>query len=392
MIKNIIPVLSSDVSFHPINKNDYFIYQSKYDHRIKISSEFHDFIKLIDDKKNLNEILSEYNMKYNSNLTFDFAYDFLYNKLAHYGIIVSETTAVIPSTKPSYLKLNFIVFNERIVSKITKHLHFLFAPKILLTILLLSLFILSFCFYEYNYEIFKKGISKTQWLYFFILSFIGVTFHEIGHASAAHHYGAKHGGIGGGFYLFMPVYFADVTDIWKLTKSQRITVNLAGMYFELIYVLLLILIGFIFALPYLVVFGCIIILSSLRNLNPFIRSDGYWVLSDATEKQNLMLHGFIAIKRLFLSRKNWLSINYFLLIYGLISYIFMLFFIYYVVIKNPDSILYFPQNLKHFIVNLFSQNFEFSLAELGKLLIPVLFFYLLHGFIKSLFSKIIAKK
>lgn len=233
----------------------------------------------------------------------------------------------------------------------------------------------------------KKEFQKHNGYIFFLLSFIGVTFHEIGHASAAHHYGAKHGGIGGGFYLFMPVYFADVTDIWKLPKSQHITVNLAGMYFELIYVLLLILIGFIFALPYLVVFGCFIVLSSLRNLNPFIRSDGYWVLSDAMEQQNLMLHGFIAIKRLFVSRKNWLSINYFLLIYGLISYSFMLFFVYYVVIKNPDSILYFPQNLKHFIINLFSQNFEFSVAELGKLLIPILFFYLFYGFAKSLFNK-----
>jgi len=94
-----------------------------------------------------------------------------------------------------------------------------------------------------------------------------------------HHFGAKHGGIGGGFYLLMPVYFADVTDIWKLTKKQRITVNLAGLYFEMIYAVVLIGAGLIFNHSTLILLSCVFLLSTLNNANPFVRSDGYWVLS-----------------------------------------------------------------------------------------------------------------
>lgn len=384
MNTNIVPLLSKEITFNPINKNDFFIHQTTYDHRIKISSALYDFIQLIDNQKELKNIISEYNVKYNSTLTYDFAYDFLYDKLAKFGII--ESTNVI--IKPNYLKLSFIVINEKIVSKLTKYLRFSFLPIILKSIFVLSLAILITCFYHFNDEIFHTNIPKSQWIFFFILSFIGVTFHEFGHASAAHHYGAKHGGIGGGFYLFMPVYFADVTDIWKLSKQQRITVNLAGMYFELIYVLFLISFGLVFNISILIIFGCVIFMSQLRNLNPFIRSDGYWVLSDAIEKPNLMIHGLLKIKQIFKPKTMWKKMDYFLLGYGLISYSFILLFVYFVVIKNPDSILYFPQNLKHFVQNLFSENSQFSLAELGKLFIPILFFYLIFGLLKSIIPKL----
>jgi putative peptide zinc metalloprotease protein len=383
MNTSIVPLLSKEITFHPINKNDFFIHQTTYDHRIKISSELNDFIQLIDNHKELKEIVSEYNIKYNSSLTYEFAYDFLYNKLAKFGILENTNVAIKPNQKPSYLKLSFIVINEKTVSKLTKYLRFLFLPKILKSIFVLSFVVLIFSFYTFNNQIFHTSIAKSEWLFFFLLSFIGVTFHEFGHASAAHHYGAKHGGIGGGFYLFMPVYFADVTDIWKLQKKQRIIVNLAGMYFELVYVIFLIFIGFIMNFHLLIILACIFSMSIIHSLNPFVRSDGYWVLSDAIEKPNMMFHGLLKIKQIFKSKAMWKKMDYFLLGYGLVSYSFILLFVYFVVIKNPDSIIYFPQNIANFVKNLFTENSKFSLAEFGKLFIPILFFYLIFGLTKS---------
>ena len=363
MKTNLVPLLSKQIIFHPLNNNEYFIHQTEYDHRIKISLELYNFIHLIDNQKELQNIVIEYNLKYKSNLTFEFAYEFLYDKLATFGIIQNDEIKIKKSQKPSYLKLNFIVINEHIVSKFTKKLHFLFTPLVLKIVTSIALVVLTFCFSKYNFQIFNTSIPKSQWAFFFLLSFIGVTFHEFGHASAAHHFGAKHGGIGGGFYLFMPVYFADVTDIWKLPKMQRITVNLAGMYFELIYVLFLILFGYIFNITILIIFGCIILLSTLRNLNPFIRSDGYWVLSDAIEKPNLMMHGFNKIKQIFRPKTKWKKMDYFLLCYGMICYSFILLFIYYVLIKNPNSIIYFPKNLMNFFENIFLPVFASKLIS-----------------------------
>lgn len=391
MSKNIIPQLSDDIVIHTINKNEFFIHQTVYDHRVKISSELYDFLKLIDNSKDLATIVNEYNSKYESILTEGFAKDFLYNKLAKYGIIIDETTTIKSNTKPSYLKLSFIFISKKRVSKITKYLKYLFIPKVIFCMFFLSFIIIIFSFYILRDQIFHSTITKPEWMIFFTLSFIGVTFHEFGHASAASYYGAEHGGIGGGFYLFMPVYFADVTDIWKLTKQKRIIVNLAGIYFELIYVFILILFGYIFDYTILIMLSCIFSLSILHSLNPFLRSDGYWVLSDAIEKPNLMSHGFIKITQIFRRKNSWLFLDYFILIYGLISYSFILFFLYFVIVKNPNSILYFPQNLKHFFENIFYDNGSFSLVELGKLFIPLLFFYLVFGILKNLYKSLVLK-
>jgi len=388
---NTIPILSSEISFNPINSEDYFIHQNTYDHRVKISRDLYDFMQLIDNKTELKNLVLDYNNKFNSFLTNEFAYDFLFNKLAKFGIIESENTLIKPNLKPGYLKLSFILINEKRTSKVTQYLKHLFSPQIIKAVSILSCIILLIAFYIFRNEIFYVGIGKAEWGLFFLLSFIGVTFHEFGHAAAAHYFGAKHGGIGGGFYLMMPVYFADVTDIWKLPKKQRITVNLAGLYFEMIYAVLLIIAGLIFNYPTLILLSCVFLLSTLNNANPFVRSDGYWVLSDAIEKPNLMFHATLKIKELFKPDIKWQKLDYFLLVYGLISYSFIGAFFYYVIIKNPDSILYFPRNIQHFFQNLFSENARFSIIELSRLFVPILFFTLIFQFSKKYISSFIIK-
>lgn len=388
MNENLIPKLSDEISIYRLNKNDFFIHQIHFDHRVKISNDLNNFIALIDGKQNLKNLVDNYNVMYNIGLTTSFAHEFLYVKLAKFGIIENNSITIKPNLKPSYIKLSFIVVNERTVSKLTKYLRFLFLPHVIKSILIVAVFILFVCFYFFYDEILHTTITKSEWILFFFLSFIGVTFHEFGHASAAHYFGAKHGGIGGGFYLFMPVYFADVTDIWKLNKFQRIIVNLAGMYFELVYVVFLVLVSFLVQNNLILILACIYSMSILHSLNPFARSDGYWVLSDAIEKPNLMYQGFLRVKSIFKISKKWKVIDYFLLVYGLLSYSFILFFLYFVLVKNPNSILYFPQNATGFINTIFEDNSKFSLVDLGNLVIPILFFYLLFGWAKTLFAKI----
>jgi putative peptide zinc metalloprotease protein len=58
--------------------------------------------------------------------------------------------------------------------------------------------------------------------------------HEFGHAAAGKRFGATPGDIGFGFYFIAPVFFSDLSDVWKLPPKERIIVNLGGIYFELI--------------------------------------------------------------------------------------------------------------------------------------------------------------
>jgi putative peptide zinc metalloprotease protein len=380
----LIPELSDNLHFNKLSDNEYILSNSVNRHYLKINNDVYNLLCLIDGKKSIDSIMTEYNELNYSKLNIQGLHTLLYEKLVVYGILKGYDNKIKEYQKPSYLKISFIIINEKMLSKITKKIHFLFNKKIALAILFLSFFVIASQLY-YNYSTFKTFNLQESIVYFFVVMALSVTFHEIGHATAADFFGAKHGGIGGGFYIFRPVYFADVTDIWKLNSTKRIVVNLSGMYFEIIFGSILSIIAYCLSNNTLLLISLVVCVKTFFNLNPFLRSDGYWVLSDALGKPNLMAHGFNKIKQIFKPKERWKKTDYFLLVYGLISYSLLMFFLYFVLVKNPDSILYFPKNLADFIQNLFSEKAQFSLAKLGKLFIPMLFFYLVFGFAKSFF-------
>ena len=150
--------------------------------------------------------------------------------------------------------------------------------------------------------------------------------------------------------------------------------------FELIFCTVISLLAFIIKNETLLIVSLIVFFKTFFNLNPFLRSDGYWILSDLTNKPNLLSHSFFAIKRIFSSRgrkSKWTFKDVILFIYGLISYSFMLLFCYIVLIKNPNSIINFPENLYNFVESIFTKNEEFNLIRYGELVIPLVFFMLL---------------
>lgn len=279
-----VPKLSNHIRFYSFSANSYFIHQTKYNYRIKISLKVYNIIRKIDGVKSLKDILDELNT---ISVNLDQLYDLLFVKLSYYGII--ENYFIIkPKGKPSYLKLSFIVFPAHLLNRITPVFSILFRNKIHIPIIFISFLIFSYSLYD-NITLIGKIDYFLMFPQLLFLSFISVTFHEIGHVTAASFFGAKHGGIGGGFYLLSPVYFADVTDIWKLTPIKRIIVNLSGVYFECIVSAIFVLFGYFFENIPLKLMAIVFVLSMILNLNPFFRRDGYWVLTDYLEIPNLYL-------------------------------------------------------------------------------------------------------
>ena len=117
------------------------------------------------------------------------------------------------------------------------------------------------------------------------LYIISSFFHELGHASACRYFKVEHGGIGLGLYLTFPVFFTDVTKIWTLPRKQRAVVNSAGIYFQLIFLLPLILLSFIIPNDFFIYFVFVINLNFLLTMNPFFKFDGYWMMSDLLGNQ-----------------------------------------------------------------------------------------------------------
>jgi putative peptide zinc metalloprotease protein len=112
------------------------------------------------------------------------------------------------------------------------------------------------------------------------LSLVSAAFHECGHAAGCRYGGARPGVIGVGIYLVWPAFFTNVTDSYRLSRAGRLRTDLGGVYFNLIFMLALagIYVGTSDQILLLVI--AVTHLEMLEQLLPFVRFDGYFILSD----------------------------------------------------------------------------------------------------------------
>ena len=198
--------------------------------------------------------------------------------------------------RSSYLHTSFDLVGGQLLQRLYEPFIGLFQPRLMTLVLLTTGLLTAAFFHIWGVFILKQASEKLVLctLVAYAAMIGGVFFHELGHATAAARFGVAPRTIGFGFYLVFPVFFTDVTNVWRLNKSQRIIVNLAGVYFQLLFSTLLI--GVFYVIPVThglmrTVIGTVLsmnIFVVLYSLNPFLRNDGYWVYSDFFEVPNLM--------------------------------------------------------------------------------------------------------
>ena len=117
--------------------------------------------------------------------------------------------------------------------------------------------------------------------------------HEFGHAYACKHFGGYVPEMGAYLILLTPCAYVDATAAWGFTrKRDRILVSLAGMGVEAVCASIAVFVwaltppGLVHDLAYNVVFLAGVV-TVLFNLNPLLRYDGYYILSDLVEVPNL---------------------------------------------------------------------------------------------------------
>ncbi len=126
----------------------------------------------------------------------------------------------------------------------------------------------------------KSTLNLPLPLWGLLLVLLSTPIHELGHAVAYKNLGGSAFSIGVGFYLFVPVLFVDVSLSNSLSRTSRLKIGLAGVYFELIWILFLLSFGLLLQIDCMHTVILLIGIQALWNLNPFFRSDGYWILSD----------------------------------------------------------------------------------------------------------------
>ena len=112
------------------------------------------------------------------------------------------------------------------------------------------------------------------------LSVLSAGFHECGHATGCRYGGARPGVVGVGIYLVWPSFFTNVTDSYRLSRAGRLRTDLGGLYFNLIFMLALAGIYAATSAEVLLIVIAVTHLEMLEQLLPFVRFDGYFILSD----------------------------------------------------------------------------------------------------------------
>jgi putative peptide zinc metalloprotease protein len=124
-------------------------------------------------------------------------------------------------------------------------------------------------------------------------AFFAKILHELGHAFVARHYGVRVPVMGVAFLVMWPVLYTDTSDSWKLADHRaRFRIAAAGIATELAIALACLLLwtltppgGLRTALFFLSTTSILLTLSI--NASPFMRFDGYFLLSDALDFPNL---------------------------------------------------------------------------------------------------------
>jgi putative peptide zinc metalloprotease protein len=122
--------------------------------------------------------------------------------------------------------------------------------------------------------------------------------HELGHAYTATRYGCRVPSMGVSFLVMFPVLYTDTTGAWRLTsRKKRLAIDCAGVTAELMVASLSTLAWVM--LPdgalrsvFFVLATSSWVMSLAINLNPCMRFDGYYVLSDLIDVPNLQHRAF----------------------------------------------------------------------------------------------------
>lgn len=199
---------------------------------------------------------------------------------------------VTPLFTPKASKRSFLyekeLFSAKAIDRFSDAFRFLFHRWYMWAVLTIALALdVWFFLYTPDLLLFNNKVNVYMIIGLFAFMLGSSFFHELGHASACKYFGVQHGGIGFGLYLNFPVLYTDVTEVWKLKRGQRCIVNLAGVYFQSYWLLLLLLAFFLTGNDIVRYLILIMNFGFVMTLNPFFKFDGYWIASDLLGVPNL---------------------------------------------------------------------------------------------------------
>ncbi len=303
--------------------------------------------------------------------------------------------------KKSPFIVNIGLLPPETVRRVADWLKFLFTIPIVLPVICLLL-ICEILFFTRDLGVIRTLSGADGWTVALVLGLfiLNSMFHEFGHAAACRHFGADNGGVGFGLYISFPVFYTDVSDIWRLTRRQRVVVNLGGVYFQLVFLVPFFIWYFITGSDICKLYIYATNVNFLFTLNPFLKFDGYWIMSDIIGVPNLRSRtteyiGYIVkkLKKQKVGKPFMFSVRpvekAFMIIYSLaVNIFFLYFFVYMMPTMLYSYVRQLPGNLKH-IVNSFAGGIMPDASILAGSVIQIFFICFMLLFIYRLCVKVL---
>lgn len=189
---------------------------------------------------------------------------------------------------------------DRLLARTYPALRWIYQPAVLhvlMALVLVNLYLLIDRWDMFS-RTFLHFFSTEGFVYYAVALTLTKTLHELGHAYTAHRYGCRVSAMGVAFLVMMPVLYTDASDAWKLTsRRQRLAIGFGGIAAELgLAVLCTTLWHFLPDGPLrssvFLMATTTWVMTLLINLNPLMRFDGYFLLSDYWGIENLQNRAF----------------------------------------------------------------------------------------------------
>jgi putative peptide zinc metalloprotease protein len=213
----------------------------------------------------------------------------------------AEATAWAKKMMHSYLFFRVpLIHPDKFLTRTLPYIRFIYTMRFAYILLALSILGLILVAKQWDAFIhtFSYAFTLEGLILFSITLFITKVFHELGHAYTAKYFGVRVPTMGVAFLVMWPVLFTDTSESWKLvSRRSRLAIGAAGMIAELGLAGLATLIWSF--LPDGAIKSAVFFIAAISwvftlaiNFNPFMRWDGYYLMSDYLGVQNLQDRAF----------------------------------------------------------------------------------------------------
>ena len=236
-------------------------------------------------------------------------------KLQKNGLLEVQGAPASAPSKPgrpgrllgSLLYMRIPLFDpNRLFDRLGRRVRFCFTPQFV--VLSAALMLLATLITVLQWSDVRQDLSRLYRLSsipLFLLVTFGLAFaHEAAHGLTCKRFGGEVHELGFLLLYFTPGFYTNVSDAWLFPeKSKRLWVGVAGPYFELFLWALATLTWRVTDVDTRINYAALIVMTTsgiktFFNLNPFIKLDGYYLLSDYLELPNLRKRSFRYVGKL----------------------------------------------------------------------------------------------